>query len=280
MSEDDEVREAEQADELTLDEGSAENVCDTADAPGAEQADEAEVDACVVEAEAEEAAVEDAIGAAATDAESEAAAAKAAADDAAPAASSAARAARRRRLMVAVLCLALFAVALGSQTLSFLVRDYPAAGRLAFDGVALDALITTHDAKGEEVPAKSEDEIPLGTVGLDRTVRFKNTGAQTLWVRARAEFSLSSGGERHGLADLTAFDVNGDDWVERDGWFYLVEPLEPGAVSPALITGLTVDTQAAHDRYGSGSYQLDAHAGAVQRKHNADSVLDAEGWPE
>lgn len=187
---------------------------------------------------------------------------------------------RRRLLRVAALCLAFFAIVLGSQTLSFLARDYPAAGRLTFDGVAIDAVIAMHDAEGGEVPAKSVDEIPIGVVGLDRVVRFENTGAQALWVRARVEFSITADGERHDLADLTTFDVNEGSWVERDGWFYLTEPLDPGELSPSLVTGMKVDTQAANDRYGSGSYQLDAHVGAVQRKHNADSVFDAEGWPE
>lgn len=190
-------------------------------------------------------------------------------------------AARRRPAgKVAVIVLALVAVACTLQALAFFVRDHSEPGRMAFDGVGIELRVMAHDAQGNEVPADVTGEIPPGLVPIDRTVYARNTGAQQAWVRVGLGFIMEVQSERFDIADLTRFNVNEADWVQRGEWLYLTTPLDPGEVSPPLITGLMVDSQQAIARHGEGTYRFTARAGAVQSKHNATSVLEVEGWPE
>lgn len=186
----------------------------------------------------------------------------------------------RRRSAFAVACLALLAIALTTQVLSSIVREHPFASMLAFGDADIKLSITTHNQNGDEVLVEGGQEIPVGTVSLDRRVSATNTGSQPLWVRVRLAFIAEAGDKEWDIAELSDFSVNTDAWVQRGDWFYLLDPLEPGETSPVLIDGLTVDTAAAAERYGSNTYRLSAHASAVQRKNNANTVLEAEGWPE
>ena len=186
----------------------------------------------------------------------------------------------RRRSAFAVACLALLAVALTAQVLSSIVRARPFASMLTFGNADIQLSITTHNQNGDEVSAEDGQAIPVGTVPLDRRVSATNTGSQPLWVRVRLAFMAEAGDKEWDIAELSDFSVNTDAWVQRGEWFYLLDPLEAGETSPVLIDGLTVDTAAAAQQYGSHSYRLSAHASAVQCKNNANTVLEAEGWPE
>lgn len=187
---------------------------------------------------------------------------------------------KRTGMLAAAACLALLAIVLTSQALSFLVREYPAKGSITFDGVDIELLLKTHDAAGEEVPAVDGEEIPTGEVHVDRTVYAKNTGPQPVWVRVKLGFAMNTQEGEQDISDLCTFSGGSPSWIKEGEWFYLDAPLGPGDTSPALITALTVDSQSAQDRHGSGGYKLTAQAGAVQSKHNATTVLDVEGWPE
>lgn len=187
---------------------------------------------------------------------------------------------KRAGMLAAAACLALLAIILTSQALSFLVREYPAKGSIKFDGVDIELILTTHDVAGEEVPAVDGEEIPTGEVHVDRTVYAKNTGPQPVWVRVKLGFAMNTQEGEQDISDLCTFAGGSSSWIKGGEWFYLDVPLGPGDTSPALITALTVDSQSAQDRHGSGGYKLTAQAGAVQSKHNAATVLDVEGWPE
>lgn len=187
---------------------------------------------------------------------------------------------KRTGMLAAAACLALLAIVLTSQALSFLVREYPAKGSITFDGVDIELLLKTHDAAGEEVPAVDGEEIPTGEVHVDRTVYAKNAGPQPVWVRVKLGFAMNTQEGEQDISDLCTFSGGSSSWIKEGEWFYLDAPLGPGDTSPALITALTVDSQSAQDRHGSGGYKLTAQAGAVQSKHNATTVLDVEGWPE
>lgn len=187
---------------------------------------------------------------------------------------------KRAGMLAAAACLALLVIILTSQALSFLVREYPAKGSIKFDGVDIELILTTHDVAGEEVPAVDGEEIPTGEVHVDRTVYAKNTGPQPVWVRVKLGFAMNTQEGERDISDLCTFAGGSSSWIKGGEWFYLDAPLGPGDTSPALITALTVDSQSAQDRHGSGGYKLTAQAGAVQSKHNAATVLDVEGWPE
>lgn len=187
---------------------------------------------------------------------------------------------KRTGMLAAAACLALLAIVLTSQALSFLVREYPAKGSIMFDGVDIELLLKTHDAAGEEVPAVDGEEIPTGEAHVDRTVYAKNTGPQPVWVRVKLGFAMNTQEGEQDISDLCTFSGGSSSWIKEGEWFYLDAPLVPGDTSPALITALTVDSQSAQDRHGSGGYKLTAQAGVVQSKHNATTVLDVEGWPE
>ena len=72
-----------------------------------------------------------------------------------------------------------------------------------------------------------------------KDVAVKNTGTCSIWVRAFVEFS------NPGAAENCTLDLDTSVWSgkQEDGWYYLLAPLAPDAVSESLFTTVTVGPQ-------------------------------------
>ncbi|MDO4443232.1 MAG: hypothetical protein Q4B69_05085 [Slackia sp.] len=189
---------------------------------------------------------------------------------------------RTRNLCIAC-ALALIAVLLIMQTISFVVRSTDARNTVVFGGVGVELVETALDASNTEVIVPDgADENIAESGSCSRIVRVRNTQNHPVFVRV----SLSMTG-----ADSNGADVPADDLVSYtfadpawknggDGWYYYDAVLDPGVTTPPLITGISFNVQGIHDRYQGGALELSIDAAAVQSENNAQSALDAEGWPQ
>lgn len=189
---------------------------------------------------------------------------------------------RTRNLCIACAA-ALVAVLLVMQTVSFVTRSTDARNTVVFGGVGVELVETALDASGNEavVPDGADEDIS-DDGRCSRIVRVRNTQDHPVFVRV----SLSmTGTDLQGAVvpagDAVSYVFANPAWKDGgDGWYYYDAVLEPGRTTPPLITEISFDVQRIRDRYQSGTLKLDIDAGAVQSENNAQSALDAEGWPQ
>lgn len=186
----------------------------------------------------------------------------------------------RRALLVAA---ALMAVLLAAQTISFMVSSINIQGFVAFGAVQAQVEETMLDASGNEVAVPAEAEQIDAVRAASRIVRVRNTGDEPVFVRVRLSITGSAAAGNQAPAPQPADDLAtyqlGAGWVERGGWYYLPAPLEPGALSDPVITGIDFDQLEAQRRFPNGTLSFDATAQYVQVDNNAATSLEAEGWP-
>lgn len=113
---------------------------------------------------------------------------------------------------------------------------------------------------------------------VSRIVTVENVGEQSLYLRVKLITSIE--GEELSTQNVLGMNINTEEWTYKDGYYYYYKALEPGEVSSTLFTEITINGELVDNKYLGKNILLDVVAQATQSKNNADSVLDAEGWPE
>lgn len=123
----------------------------------------------------------------------------------------------------------------------------------------------------------SDFEVMPGDV-VSRIVTVENVGEQSLYLRVKLVTSVEN--DKLLAENILKMNINTDKWTYRDGYYYYYKVLDPGELSEKLFTKVTIDGELVDNKYLGKTILLDVVAQATQSKNNADSVLEAKGWPE
>lgn len=165
-------------------------------------------------------------------------------------------------------------------TMAFTTREIETENVVTFGNLKMEILETELTQTGEERVFNPDESTRLRSDQVSRIVRVKNVCKEPMYVR----ISLSmEGWDEEGeiipdAEELAAYEINEEDWVCRDGWYYYKQVLEPQLTSEKLMTEIEFDTDAITSDYPSGEFELKVAAQAVQAKNNAENVLEAKGW--
>ena len=155
---------------------------------------------------------------------------------------------RKRNILLTILLVLLVLIAVSS-ALTFRTRTGQVKNRISYGNVEL-TLIENTLADGVEIPFKQ-----------NTPVRMMDGQETTL------------------PADFYSFDINNNDWIESDGWYYYNHAaLTANEETNTLMTKIMFD----HTKLNAVSgYQLTLHiqAEGVQSENNGQTVWQAEGWP-
>ncbi len=188
---------------------------------------------------------------------------------------------RRAAAVLALGCAAVLAIAMMLQTISFSARSTTANNIVTFGSVSIGVVESMIDASGEEVAVPEAPEQVSESAPSSRIVRVHNYGDEPAYVRMKiVATATDESGVSYGADHLADYAFSDERWVERDGWFYYRDILDPGQTTGALITAVRFDAPALHDLVGNGQVLLDMSAQGVQSDNNGSSALNAEGWPE
>ena len=117
-----------------------------------------------------------------------------------------------------------------------------------------------------------------------KTVTAKNIGAYPIYVRARIDAVLSLAEKYQGREDeinydYILYDIDFDNWIYSDGYYYYKTPLYKGETTPSLIKKISFSTEMDNFYKDSTAY-VKVRVEIVQSNGNGTSVLDAVGWPD
>ena len=131
-------------------------------------------------------------------------------------------------------------------------------------------------ADGSEFPAEGIYVIPGDIVSKEVTI--ENVCAHPFYLRLQIISGIS--GSTLPYEECMELDLNLTDWIEKDGYFYYKEPLQPGASTEPIFTEVEIVGSKVDTSYIGSILQLTVSAQAVQTEHNpADAPWDASGWP-
>ena len=143
-------------------------------------------------------------------------------------------------------------------------------------------LLCRETKDGKPYPGGPMKGIMPGQVA-EQTAYVKNTGLNTAWIRVRPVTSavLADGREigNEEIGEQIRLVLNEDDWVEQDGWYYCLEPVEAGSQTADFFTAV-VFAQGMGNEYKKCTVLIQIDAQGVQWANNGSNIWEAAGWPE
>lgn len=114
------------------------------------------------------------------------------------------------------------------------------------------------------------------TTGVKADVNVKNTSDIDVYIRVKLVTYRTNDAGQHigGTAELPAFTL-GENWVEKNGYYYYTLPVAPGK-TPAANLADKMTLTASYDDADGGKQALDVMAEAIQSAPE-EAVADAWG---
>lgn len=191
------------------------------------------------------------------------------------------RSTQARRPLAGIIAVVAMLLIMGiGATLAFTTRTRTVDSTLAFGSVATRMIQTTLDGQGDEQPVDETVPETLHGGTASRITRVRNTGSQPVWVRVRPQ--ATGDAADGGTVTLTSDDYvcpMGEGWTDgHDGWWYYETALDADETTTPATTTIRF-TNEGMSKTG-GHIRFDVESQAVQTANNADTALDARGWPE
>lgn len=154
-------------------------------------------------------------------------------------------------------------------------------GSLAFTSKTGTAknVVASSDLEAELVVMKKEADGSLGVAAdetsilpgekISRIIRVKNSGSESAWIRIKIK----------GDDKLNLTGVDKDAWTFSDDYWYYNRELNKGEITEALCDGVELEGTVGND-YADKAVDFKVDAQATQKKHNGNTVFEAQGWPQ
>ena len=189
----------------------------------------------------------------------------------------------KKKVLVVALLVAMLAIVAGG-TNAYFSKDARARNVITMGSIAIELHEDRIDPEsGETVPYETETPVEvLPGAEVSKIVTVENTGTAPAWIRIQVtkRIELAEGmtpGEGEPDTDLIVLDI-GEEWTEKDGWFYYSKALEAGKTTEALFETAEFDDNMGNVYQGSTAY-IDVLVQAVQTAGNGSSATEAAGWP-
>lgn len=132
---------------------------------------------------------------------------------------------------------------------------------------------------GDPIPFQDAIDVLPGT-GVSKIVRVENVGAQPAWIRICVAKTILLAQGVSGDVDLSlvTYDLNTQYWIEKDGYYYYKDVLNPGEMSQPLFTEVSFSPDMGN-MYQQSKAIIKVDAQATQVANNGATVFEAAGWP-
>ena len=186
---------------------------------------------------------------------------------------------KKKILALALIVICLSIVAYG--TTAFFTYDIVATHVVTAGNVRIELQELAILTEGGAPIEFTRPNVVIPGTTVSKIVQVKNTGYAAAWVRLELtkEIILAAGVQGEVDLSLVSYDINEEYWAEKDGWFYYLKPLEPGATTEPIFTEVSFAATMSN-MYQKSKSEIHVLAHAVQTVHNGENVFEAAGWPE
>lgn len=138
-------------------------------------------------------------------------------------------------------------------------------------------IIHEQTSEGTEFPKEGVYIVPGDVVGKKVTV--ESLCDHPFYLRVKLVYGVNN--EELTAADCFKLDINDEYWVEKDGWYYYTDIVDPGETTPAVFTHVEIVGNKVDNSYIGKTLSLTVSAHAVQSENNpAENTWEASGWPQ
>ena len=145
------------------------------------------------------------------------------------------------------------------------------SGRIKF-------IILEKTADSLDFPEHGVTVIPGDTVS--KKVSVMSACEHPFYLRIKPVYGI--GGSNETLSsDVFKLDVDTQNWIEKDGWLYYKDIVEPNATTSEVFTEVHIVGEKVDNTYIGKALTITISAQAVQSENNpAATPWEALGWPE
>ena len=186
---------------------------------------------------------------------------------------------RKKLLAVAMAVICLSIAAYG--TVAYFTANGTATNVVTAGNVAIEIKETAiAEDGGDLVTYEDVTGIVPGTE-VSKIVQVENTGDNPAYVRIQVtkDITLAEGMSGETDTNLIQLDLNMDDWVEKDGYYYYKYSISADEMTTPLFTSVSFH-QEMGNLYQNCRASVTVQAQAVQAENNGSDVLKAAGWPQ
>ena len=131
--------------------------------------------------------------------------------------------------------------------------------------------------QGTEFPAEGVYVLPGDVVS--KQVNVENICEHPFYLRVKIVYGINA--EELPATDCFKLNINEQEWVRQDGWYYYTRALQPGETTPHIFSKVEIVGDKVDNRYIGKTLTLSVKAHAVQSENNpADAPWQAAGWPQ
>lgn len=132
--------------------------------------------------------------------------------------------------------------------------------------------------QGTEFPADGVYIIPGDVVSKEVTV--ENVCTHPFYLRVKLVYGVDA--QALSAEDCFKLNINTDNWVYQDGWYYYTGIVEPGETTPEVFSHVEIVGDKVDTGYIGKTLSLTVVAQAVQSENNpiqGGDTTTASGWP-
>lgn len=183
---------------------------------------------------------------------------------------------RKYLLSLAVLIIGLTVLATG--TYAYFTAEETAYNVITTGCLYMDLVEET--TGGEPWPEEGIKNVMPG-VAVDKVVYVENVGSVPFYTRISMDNIVipGPGVEAELSFEHISLDLNTEQWLEQDGYYYYYRALEPGEKTEPLFTKVSF-APAMGNEYQNATVEVYVLAQAVQSANNGSDPLKALGWSE
>ena len=185
---------------------------------------------------------------------------------------------KKKIFALAIIAICLSIVAYG--TVAYFTYEETVTNVITLADVEFELHKYSEDEFGIQKPAVHEMDVVPGR-NVSNVVQVENTGSHAAWIRISIRKALELAAGQTGEVDLSLvlLDLNTEQWIEKDGYYYYYQMLQPGMITEPLYTNVTFSWEM-DNRYQNSTAYVTVITHAVQATNNGTTVLEAAGWPE
>ena len=116
---------------------------------------------------------------------------------------------------------------------------------------------------------------------VSKKVTIENDCEHPFYLRVKILYGVDS--EVLSAEDCFKLNINNDNWVLHEGWYYYTGILEPGQTTPHVFSHVEIIGSKVDNNYLGKTLTLTVLAQAVQSEHNPivdGNTYSAAGWPK
>lgn len=186
----------------------------------------------------------------------------------------------KKNLIITLLSLVIVLFVVTS-TVAYITRSTVANNVITFGSLKMKLLQTTLNENNEEIEVDNNEDINITHKSeLSRIVKIENLGKHDFYARISLNMvGTDSNNNEFDANEYVTYDVNTNDWIYKNGWYYYKKIVKQNELTSNLITNIEFNINEITTKFPNGNFKLDIKAEVVQAENNADNVLDALGWP-